>query len=124
MIKWNFSGLKINPNFDFQPLDLQLARFNILVNIVTDQQLEDAHILFGDSIEDEPQTISNAMDLETLAVEVGVFKSKAEARKNGWQGPIPFGFNCLGTKKRRIWVWNPEKNTHQLDAKFFHNPRA
>ena len=106
-----------------QELDLSDTNFNWLVNISSDQQLQDAHILFGDDKTQESQTISQAADLETLAVEAKLFKSKSEARKNGWCGPIPFGFNCIGTKKRRIWVWSPEHNTHTLDPKFFHNPR-
>ena len=47
--------------------------------------------------------------MEDLAVLSGLFKSKGDARKNGFSGPIPWGLNLLGTKRRRVWVWNPVK---------------
>ncbi len=59
-------------------------------------------------------------DLEGLALIAGVFKSKGEARRNNFCGPIPFGFHCLGTKKKWFFVWNPHRGpAHTLPDSFF-----
>jgi len=52
-----------------------------------------------------------ADDLSTLAVEAKLFKSKGQARKAGFAGPIPWGINLFGTKKKKFWVWSPVKPT-------------
>lgn len=49
---------------------------------------------------------SEPLNMETLAVECGIFPSKNKARKNGFGGPIPFGLEAWGTKKKWFWVWN------------------
>lgn len=48
--------------------------------------------------------------LEDLMVRCGKFPSKGQARKNGWGGPIPFGYSHLiigsGRKRLDIYILN------------------
>ena len=60
----------------------------------------------------DPDNPPVPLNMETLAVECGIFPSKGKARKNGFGGPIPHGLEAWGTKKRWFWVWctiAPEK---------------
>jgi len=54
----------------------------------------------------DPDNAPFPLNMETLAVEMGIFPSKGKARKNGFGGPIPHGLEAWGTKKRWFWVWN------------------
>lgn len=51
-----------------------------------------------------------------LLVRLGKFSSVGEAKKNGWDRPIPMGWNhfAIGKNKNRIdvFIWNP---THTLE---------
>jgi hypothetical protein len=66
-----------------------------------------------DSIEIQPHwTMAN------IAVEMGLFPSVGQARKNNWNGPIPEGFtekNKLGKMKKSLSIHNPSDN-------FINNP--
>ena len=45
-----------------------------------------------------------------LAVEMGLFPSVGQARKNGWDGPIPHGYTekkNLGKMKKSMYIHNP-----------------
>lgn len=43
-----------------------------------------------------------------LMVQAGAFSSVTQARKNGWDKPIPAGWSEHKVGKHtRIWVWNP-----------------
>lgn len=66
---------------------------------------QDIVTLFGD----EPVHITEATDLPTLMVELGIFKSKSQARQADRIGDIPTGFTFefKASKKRRLWIWNP-----------------
>jgi hypothetical protein len=99
---------------NLEEVSLRDANFNWIVNISDEKELETANILF----ESEVQTISRSKTLEKLAVEAKIFKSVSEARKNGWAGNIPTGFHLIGTKRRRIWVWNPITQEHSLAKQF------
>ena len=39
----------------------------------------------------------------------GIFPSKGQAKKNGWDRPIPFGFNSftVGKLKHTLWIFHP-----------------
>lgn len=96
---------------------------NFLVNnalVINEEQptgvLDLCDIVFNDeSFSDLTETT-----VEALAVIAGVFKSKGEARRNNFAGPIPFGFHCLGTKKKWFFVWNPVRGAdHTLPDSFF-----
>lgn len=69
---------------------------------------------------DELITTPDDWNLETLAVEAGIFKSKNFARSNGFCGEVPHGVCRLGTKKNRFWVWNPKKNSAVALDKFLY----
>jgi hypothetical protein len=43
-----------------------------------------------------------------IAVEMGMFPSAGQARKNGWDGPIPHGYTeRLGKMKKSLFIHNP-----------------
>jgi len=45
-----------------------------------------------------------------LAVEMGLFPSVGQARKNNWDGPIPHGYTekkNLGKMKKSMYIHNP-----------------
>lgn len=67
----------------------------------------DANLLFGD----QPVHFTSAPDMPNLLKELGIFESTSEARRAGRVGPIPKGFtnDFKASKKRRIWIWNPEQ---------------
>lgn len=71
----------------------------------------DAELIFGDwggRIDDPVELFDPAN--ETLAhLMVGhAFPSLTQARKNGWDRPIPHGYSEHKVGKHtRIWVWNP-----------------
>ncbi|CAL9991826.1 hypothetical protein VPHD479_0329 [Vibrio phage D479] len=78
------------------------------INIVVDNEFvqpTDAPTLF----DDVPLTIIPAsFTMTDLVVELGLFKSKSQARKAGRVGPIPTGWSELkGNKKTFLFVWNP-----------------
>jgi len=51
---------------------------------------------------------TEAVNLETLALELGAYKSKGEARRAGRVGPIPSGWTMTWINKRRmVYIWNP-----------------
>ena len=58
-----------------------------------------------DSIEIQPH-----WTMAHIAVEMGLFSSASQARKNGWDGHIPHGFTemaRLGKMKKRLFIHNP-----------------
>lgn len=69
---------------------------------------EDIELLFG---LDDPVHFTEAEDLPTLLVELGVFNSKSEAHRAKRDGPIPTGWTheWKASKKRRLWIWNPSE---------------
>lgn len=52
---------------------------------------------------------AESTDLASLMVELGVYKSKSEARRVGRKGPVPEGWSDAfkASKKVRMWIWNP-----------------
>ena len=54
--------------------------------------------------------IQSHWTLAHLAVEMELFSSVSQARKNGWAGPIPEGFaekRNLGKMKKSMFIHNP-----------------
>jgi hypothetical protein len=52
------------------------------------------------------------LEWEDLALAAGFFPSKTQARKNGWQGPVPFGFGQRKFGKGKgVWFFNPTPET-------------
>ena len=54
--------------------------------------------------------LSELATMAELAVLMGLFPSKGQARKNGWDGAIPDGYtekHGLGKMKKSLFVWKP-----------------
>jgi len=76
----------------------------------------DITCLFGDLSGDPGKVdIVQRMDVDCLdwaevAVLCNFFPSKGQARKNGWIGPVPYGFGQrkFGSKGKGVWYFNPE----------------
>lgn len=65
----------------------------------------DLPTLFGD----EEIHFSEAADVQSLMVELNIYKSKSESMRAGRQGPIPEGWTEFkASKKRRLFIWNPK----------------
>ena len=63
----------------------------------------DCNLLFGDD-EQVLRLPNKELQWEDVAVAVGFFPSKTQARKNGWCGPMPHGFGQRKFGKGRC-VW-------------------
>lgn len=48
---------------------------------------------------------SEVSTMDELAVLIGIFPSKNQARKNNCIGEIPIGITEAGTKSKKIWIW-------------------
>jgi hypothetical protein len=51
--------------------------------------------------------------MANIAVEIGLFPSVGQAKKNGWDKPIPHGLTSmsrLGKMKKSLHIWNPSDN--------------
>jgi hypothetical protein len=74
---------------------------------------EDIACLFGDlsgKIDIVQRMDADCLDWAEVAVLCGFFPSKGQARKNGWEGPVPRGFGQrkFGKQGRGVWFFNPE----------------
>lgn len=78
--------------------------------IGTNLQDGDLDLFFGPLENEEFTTIGEKQVMAHLVAAVGVFKSATQARKNGWDKPIPFGFTEIkvGKNKIGITIFNPE----------------
>lgn len=51
---------------------------------------------------------TDTKDFQTLVVELGLYKSKSAAMRDGREGPIPSGYTeYKATKKQKLYIWNP-----------------
>lgn len=66
-----------------------------------------------DSIEIQP-----CWTMAHIAVEMGLFPSVGQARKNGWDGPIPHGL----TEQRRIGKMKKCMHIHNPSDEFINDP--
>ncbi|CAM0061813.1 hypothetical protein VPHF86_0259 [Vibrio phage F86] len=67
-------------------------------------QASDKETLFGD----EDVMIVEPMSLTDLVCQLGLFKSKSQARQSNRVGDIPSGYSEFkGNKKTPLYVWNP-----------------
>lgn len=75
----------------------------------------DKNIAFAKKVvfeEDEIVILNEDSNMWDILVQIGVFKSKGQARKNWKKGTsIPFGFTelLLGKKKNKACIWKPIK---------------
>lgn len=70
-----------------------------------DTSEEDKKLFFG---EDEKfEIIGENWIMAHIMFHAGIFKSISQARKNGWDKPIPNGFNefIVGKKKHRVFTF-------------------
>lgn len=86
--------------------------FYMIENFISDKSLPDDRINFFGPIEETDQfhvfdpTKESLTDIALIA---GFFSTKTQARKNGWDGPIPEGFTIKKFGKfKKIWIWNPK----------------
>jgi hypothetical protein len=80
----------------------------------------EARFIFGPLDDGDEIIFSDAMSMEELGVEQGIFKSRGQARKAGFKGPVPWGVGWYGTKRptNRFWAWNPIPTVDRLDRAF------
>lgn len=74
---------------------------------------------------DDPYVVFNLGDVITqfdpkvdyglLMVTGGVFPSVNQARKNGYSGPVPFGYTELRLNGFDIYIYNPDYNWKKID---------
>lgn len=88
-------------------------------NIATDNACAySIQIMFQPEPEEPINYISPTATWEDIAVALGVFPSKGQARKNGWAGELPTGFNTRTTKKHgTIWLYKPNEWALNLGAR-------
>lgn len=78
--------------------------FNFIHERVTDADIE---LLMGPFDDADGPIIKFNDDwiMAHIMHAAGIFKSVSEARKNGWNKPIPKGFSHLVVTKRKINLW-------------------
>lgn len=59
--------------------------------------------------QDEIIEIQEHWSMANIMHEVGIFPSVGQARKNGWNHPVPdgFWFKDVGKLKHEVCIWNP-----------------
>ena len=78
------------------------------MNFINNIKENDLDLFFG-PLEDESFTMINTNNIMAHLVTIaGVFPSVSQARKNGWNKEIPFGFTDIrvGKNKTRITILN------------------
>jgi hypothetical protein len=57
------------------------------------------------------EIFSSKDNMADIVSRCGIFPSRSQAKKNGWDIQIPEGFNCfvVGKKKFQIWILNCKK---------------
>ncbi len=80
-----------------------------------DCAVEDIDSIFGPIDPNNPQdrvdTFTTQETLADIAFRIGAFPSRSQARKNGWDRPIPMGYSehkiGKGITLKRFYLWNP-----------------
>lgn len=68
----------------------------------------DRALFFGPLDEtDTFATFDETWDMADIAVKAGKFPSRGQARKNGWDGPVPLGFSThyIGQNAKRVGIF-------------------
>lgn len=83
-----------------------MKHFNFIVGEVSERDID---LLFGPIDKNNQNDLIIKLDddtqMENIWVEVGLFKSLSQARKNNHSGDIPFGWSHLKKKKRGFEVF-------------------
>lgn len=70
----------------------------------------DRELFFGPAHDEQFIIFGGELTMADLVVELGTFPSLKQARKNGWEKPIPAGFSTHKIGKRRFTVLNRFEN--------------
>lgn len=65
----------------------------------------DKSLFFGDD-EKDFIVFSDLDDMSSLVTKAGSFSSRGQAKKNGWNKPVPAGFSTFKIGKKFIWILN------------------
>ena len=85
----------------------QVNEFNV---VIENEHLQprDVSLFFREN------DVINILPKETTMADIGVlmglFPSKSQARKNGWDGEVPNGWTekiGIGKLRRSLWIWKP-----------------
>jgi hypothetical protein len=52
--------------------------------------------------------------MESLAARSGAFKSKGDARRNGFHGAVPWGLDLFGAGSTHFFAWSPHQPSGQV----------
>jgi len=77
------------------------------MNFISDNRSDsDKELFFG--LDEEFTIIKNGWIMAHILHAAGIFPSVSQARKNGWNTPIPNGFNIIvaGKKRKEIFILN------------------
>lgn len=97
-----------------------MADTRVDVNIIIDNENVlpgDDVMLFGklgsSSVDEKVHVLPSTTSFADIMVMFNIFSSKGQAKKNGWDKPIPFGWSewTVGKLKHTLWIWNPGSNT-------------
>jgi hypothetical protein len=80
-----------------------LTGLNFANRLATDAEVD---LIFGN--EDVIQLDADCLSWPDIAVAARFFPSKTEAKKNGWEGAVPWGFGQrkFGNKGKGVWFYN------------------
>lgn len=75
------------------------------MNFLKSTKQSDINLFFGD--DEHVIMIEDHWTMAHIMKEAGIFPSVSQARKNGWNKPIPNGFNefIVGKKRKKIWIF-------------------
>lgn len=82
------------------------------INIIVDSGFvftSDSDFFFGN---EEVHTFSKEITFADILTKFELFPSKGQARKAGWDKPIPVGFSefTISKLKHRLSIWNPSQD--------------
>jgi len=80
-------------------------------NFIKSLHESDKDLFFGPLQDEEFHLIESNWSMANILTIAGIFPSISQARKNGWNKPIPLGFTDIrvGKMKIRITILNEEK---------------
>lgn len=101
-----------------KPFTMESEGHNIIIQN-GNVEAGDALMLFGKWGATEPDGIVHEMPVTTtfadIMVKFAIFPSKGQAKKNGWDKPIPPGWSewVIGKLKHKLWIWNPSPECNE-----------
>lgn len=83
-------------------------------NFVTVSTSEkDVETFITPSSDDVITIVTDGATMEEILVAFGKFASKSQARKNGWAGPVPEGFNAWQIGKEQFVTLNMKDDVNE-----------